>query len=334
MVIISDCLINKKDEGGIKVASSLAKRLKDRNSAYLISYSEDDFADERVNVNRSFTNKELYRSISDKSGPIIYIPFSSNSMGGVLRTFFLSKKSKKKVYSLFVLRHPMDFVKKAILSLSGAKIIALSRESYDYYNDLFNDRVIYLKTGIDTTKFTPCSLEEKNAIRIKYGYAESDRIVLHVGHLKRGRNVDKLLNISSDYKVLVLVSSVTQKDPDLEAQLKKSENIKVIDTYIPNVEEIYKMADVYLFPVEEARNCIDVPLSVLEAAACNVPVVCTEYGELKEFRNADGFCFLKDLGSDSLNKALDKMYHLDNNNRDIVLEYDWSNAVKRLEELD
>ncbi len=333
MVIISDCLINKTDEGSIKVASSLAKRLQKAGKAFLISDVESDFADKCISANKLFSNREVYDAISEGDGPVLYIPFSSNSKGGILRTFFLARKSKRAVYSLFALRHPMPFFLRLVLKLSGARIVVLSKESYDYYNDLFKGNVLYLKTGIDTTRFVPASSQERSEIRKKYGYDDNDRIVLHVGHLKKGRNVDKLLEISEEYKVLILVSSVTVKDEELEKEFRKRANVQIIDTFVPDVQEVYQMADAYIFPVEEESNCIDVPLSVLEAASCNLPVICTRYGELKEFEGKEGFCYIQGVNGEKLNSALQKVIGLKCNNREAVLDYDWNNAVEILGKL-
>ena len=53
------------------------------------------------------------------------------------------------------------------------------------------------------------------------------------------------------------------------------------------------MCDLYYFPVKELGRCIDVPLSCLEAASCNLPVVATDFGELKEFIGCEGFFFIE-----------------------------------------
>ena len=82
-------------------------------------------------------------------------------------------------------------------------------------------------------------------------------------------------------------------------------HLTIIDTYLRNVQEVYQLADVYLFPVQEIENCIDIPLSVLEAASCNLPIVTTEYGELASFIGQEGFLFTADLSSNSLNEALE-----------------------------
>lgn len=247
----------------------------------------------------------------------------------MLRTFILSLAVSKGLSVIFALRFPMNKMTKVLLKMSGAEIIALSRESYDFYKKEIGNAV-YLKTGIDTKQFVPVNKAEKIRLRKKYAVAEGKKVLLHIGHLKDGRNIDKLLKISSDYHVFLVVSSATESEKDviLRTKLKERPNTTIIESYLEHVEEVYQMADVYLFPVQKEENCIDIPLSVLEAAACNIPIVTTDYGELKEFRREHGFYFISSLNDKELNSAIDKMAEMKNcNNRQAVLKYDWDNAV-------
>ena len=174
--------------------------------------------------------------------------------------------------------------------------------------------------------------DEKTELKRKFNIAEGKRVLLHVGHLKSGRNVDKLLNVNENYHVVLVVSSVTEheKEADLREKLSNRPNTTIIDTYLENIEEVYQMADVYLFPVQETENCIDVPLSVLEAASCNVPVVATEYGELKAFVGQPGFKFVEALDKEELNNALDEMSGKKTKNHLCVKQYDWNCSIENL----
>ena len=334
MVILTDCFKEKLDEGCIKVANSLSKRFKDKKKSYLISYGEKTACvDEVVKTDKAFLAGGLYKALAGTKGSILFLPFSSNSKGGIVKTFFLAKKSKRDVFAVFTLRHTMQGWEKSLLRASNAKVITLSKDSYDYFREVVGDKAVYLKTGIDTKRFKPVSVEEKNRIREKYGLKPEDKVVIHVGHLKEGRNVDKLLSLGKDYKAVLVVSSVTQKDEALYQKLKEN-NVIIIDSYVENIQEVYQMADVYFFPVEKERNSIDVPLSVLEAAACNIPVVCTRYGELKEFEGRPGFFFLGEVSEETVQKKLNEaIEYKDCNNRDAIMEYDWDNSVNALEEI-
>ena len=332
MVILTDCFRDKLDEGCIKVANSLAKRLKDKEKSKMISYGNlTSYADEVVKVDKAFLGKNLYKALDKTDGPILFLPFSSNSKGGVVKTYFLAKKSNREVYALFTLRHSMKNWQKKMLKASKANVITLSKDSFDFFRDIVGDKAIYLRTGIDTEKFHPIEASEKNRIREKYGIKPEEKVVLHVGHLKRGRNVEKLLQISDSYKVILVVSSITEKDNCLRESLK-DKGVIIIEDYIENINEVYQMADVYFFPVEKEKNSIDVPLSVLEAASCNIPIVCTKYGELKAFEGADGFFFMNTISEEEIAEKLSAAINYNNrdNIREAVLDYDWSKSVETL----
>ena len=73
------------------------------------------------------------------------------------------------------------------------------------------------------------------------------------------------------------------------------------------------------------------PLSCLEAAACNKPVITTDYGEMREFVGKDGFRFIDEIESESLNALIDSALNsTDYNTRSAVVDYDWSKAVEAL----
>lgn len=331
MIILSDCLTEKVDEGCLKVANSLTERIKNKYPKTIVaSYGrKPKHSDIHFQLNKVFLNKSLLSFINKEKQSVLYIPFASNTKASVLRTFILSLAVSKGLSVIFALRFPMNKMTKVFLKMSGAEIIALSRESYDFYKKEIGNAV-YLKTGIDTKQFVPVNKAEKIRLRKKYAVAEGKKVLLHIGHLKDGRNIDKLLKISSDYHVFLVVSSATESEKDviLRTKLKERPNTTIIESYLEHVEEVYQMADVYLFPVQKQENCIDIPLSVLEAAACNIPIVTTDYGELKEFRREHGFYFISSLNDKELNSAIDKMAEMKNcNNRQAVLKYDWDNAV-------
>jgi len=47
------------------------------------------------------------------------------------------------------------------------------------------------------------------------------------------------------------------------------------------------LSDIYVFPVIEPNACIDLPLSILEARACGIPCVCTNFGSISHFLGND-----------------------------------------------
>ena len=137
MVILTDCFREKLDEGCIKVANSLSKRYKDKRGAYLLSYGEKtSYVDELVETDKAFLGKPLYDSLAKTKGPIVFLPFSSNSKGGVVKTYFLAKKSNRDVFAIFTLRQPMQTWERKMLQASNAKVITLSKDSYRFFSEV------------------------------------------------------------------------------------------------------------------------------------------------------------------------------------------------------
>lgn len=338
MIIISDCLTAKVDEGCLKVANSLTKKIKASNpDTIIVSYDrKPSFSDKHLELNKLFLNKELISLIWKKKDSVLYIPFASNTTASAVRSFILSLFCRKKLNVIFVLGFRMNPVAKLLLRMSKANVIALSKESYGFYTTVVGDRAHYLKTGIDTEKFVPVDKNQKDILKKKYCISADKKVLLHVGHLKGGRNVDKLRDVDSDYHVYLVVSSVTEKEKDakLRAELENRPNTTIVDTYIENIQEIYQIADVYLFPVQEAENCIDLPLSVLEAAACNIPIVTTPYEELNAFIGKRGFRFIDSCEATVMNQAIKDMASIETvNTRDAVLDYDWQKSIQLLESI-
>lgn len=337
MIILTDCLTHKTDEGCLKVANSLVKRMKKyAPETQVVSFGKrSDQGDVHLKLNKAFLNPSLFRTIRKRNEPVLYIPFSSNTAMSVVRTWVLARMSGKGVKVLFALRHPMSRLSGFLLRKTKAQVIVLSEDSCDYYRSLGMDTVC-LRAGIDISQFTPADAETKKALREKYHVIPGKKVFLHVGHLKNGRNIEKLLDVGPDYHVFLVASTVTKcsESEALHRKLMQRPNTTIVDSYLEHVEELYQMADVYFFPVQEMENCIDTPLSVMEAAACNVPVVTTKYGELNAFADCPGFRFLDRLDKQSINQALDEMSALQNcRNREAVASYDWDMAAQRLLQL-
>jgi len=333
MIIVSDCLTSIPDEGCLNIATGLAVRMKENfPETMIITYNRTSgFSDRHMQLNKLLLNKQLMIILRKTKDSVLYIPFASNTSASVIRVLILSIFSCQKINVLFALKHQMNRLSKTVLKLSQATVIALSHESFKYYQSIVGRHAFYLKTGIDTDRFKPVGTDQKKALKSKYQIPENRCVVLHVGHLKTGRNLELLQRIDEKYFIVIVVSSATEKDPVLRAGLEQRPNTRIIDTYLENIQEIYQLSDVYLFPVKASENCIDIPLSVLEAAACNIPVVTTPYGELKELIHTAGFYPLDSCSDWETESLINAACHNKSINiREAVLDYDWRKSVNSL----
>lgn len=336
MIIITNGLTNTADEGYLKVASSLIKCLKTaKKDCYLISYDrKTSLSDCHLELNKFFFNKELIRLIQKRKEQVLYIPFPTRPLPMALRIFLLSLYSKRKLSVLLVMMGEVNWIAKLLLKISGAKILLLSQKSKEIYTSFLPDcKVKYIKTGVNTGKFLPVDKDTQTNLKLKYGFDPNRPVVLHVGHLNEGRNIRKLLSIDDDYQILLVTSTLTKGEQDnrLKDRLLLRKDLKIMDDYISKIEEVYQMCDVYFFPVVENCRCIDVPLSCLEAASCNKPVVTTNYGEMSSFVGKDGFYFMHNTEKEEINMLLADALQKDCSSREAVLSYDWNCAIDAID---
>ena len=334
MIILTDCLGNAADEGGMKVCSSLTKRLKIADpSVTVVSYGEMAGAcDLHIPANKFLLSWRLFRLLRQKKEPVLYLPSYARTLPLAGRILMLTLLAGRRVRALIVMRAPIKKLSALLLKMSGAEILCLSEESAEAFRQEAGISARQLKTGVDTQCFKPVSAEKKAQLRRKYGLPEDRHIVLHVGHMKEGRNIGAMGKLDERFHGVLVVSTLTAafEDKMLRNSLEGKKNLTILDQYLPHIEEMYQLADVYLFPVEKRRHCIDVPLSALEAAACSIPVVATEYGELKTLLGRAGFTRIESFDAQKLNDQLEAAICKGGDPRPHVLPYDWQHTVKEL----
>lgn len=334
MIILTNCLTEVVDEGCLKVANSLIKRIKQRKPETLIAtFGESPKHGEiHFSVNKLLLNPKLFWFLWRKYEPILYIPAVAKAHSMAARIFLLSLMARRGIKVVFCMQYETGPLARKLLQYSKAEIITLSYSSYQYYQQILGRQVTYLKAGVDTEKFYPVEVSRKKFLREKYHIPTDKKIILHVGHMRAGRNVAQLLKLEENFHGVLVASTYasSSQDEELRKQICARKNVTVLDTYLPNIEEVYQLSDAYLFPVVAVHNCIDVPLSAMEAAACNVPVVATQYGELKELLDQEGFYKIESFEPEYLNQLLRFACQEKKEPRSSVLEYDWSLAVEKI----
>ena len=334
MIILTNCLAGHDDEGNLKVAAKLIAGLKKRNpEVMLVTYENEAFmSDCHIQLNKLMLSGRLAHLLHTRQDELFFVPQYARMLQMSVKIFILSLYARKKIKVLFPMQPKPNRFGNLLLKLSGAEIIMLSGKSFDNMSRIFKDRVHRIKAAVDTSSFVPAAVDKKQQLREKFGLPVDKPVILHVGHMKYKRNVDKLLSVDEKYHVVLAVSTTTAafKDADLEEKLREKANITVIDSYIPHIEELYQASDLYLFPVVAERACIDVPLSAFEAAACNLPVLATPYGELQEMLGKEGFYPIESFEPAELNAAIENALACTADVRKNILGYDWEEGVDAL----
>ena len=188
-----------------------------------------------------------------------------------------------------------------------------------------------LPPAVDAGVFRPVDNAQTAALRQKYGVPSEAFVLLHVGHIHPNRNVPALMKVQKQGGVqVVLVGSTAFGADDALAQRLRGAGGIVMDRYLERVEEVYQMSDCYLFPVQSLTGSIEVPLSVLEAMACNLPVISTRFGELPRlFQEGAGLHYYADM--EGLFGAIEAVRRQDApNTRRRVEPYTWAAVARKV----
>lgn len=192
--------------------------------------------------------------------------------------------------------------------------------------------VLRIEPAVDGNRFRPThSAEERAAIRERWGLDPSHDLVVHVGHLKRGRNLAALkqLTCRPRTQVVVVASGLHGSESErLRAELEAA-GIRVYAGFRADIDDLYRAADCYVFPVRSTGDAVAVPFSVLEALASGLPVVTTRFGGLAE--RFDSSPAVRFIDTDSeLIAAVDQQLTARPDGRAAVAELTWATTVENL----
>ncbi len=322
-VLITGDISEPIDEGTKKYSFQLAKFFSKENSLIFSPSSNKKLPNITIlPKNKLLFSRSFYKKIRlYQPQTIVYVPASSSTLMSFIRlkliTLFYSK-SKSIMISVQERRHNA-FSKLLIKYLKPDEIIVLSAKEESYYKQL-NLKCSISPIGVDTDKFINVSAKTKIALRKKLKLPIDTKIVLHVGHINKGRNIQSIEQLQSlNYLIVIVGSTMFNSDMKLKNELE-GKGFVFVTKYLKNIEDYYKAADLYIFPVEETTSAIEFPLSVFEAMSCNIPVITTEFGGIKNFINESSCIkYYK-----SLNELIKKVQILSQNtncdNRQTILD--------------
>jgi len=337
--IISEELSPFLDEGIKNFVYSLSKELSESNNLLILSIRGDKIDEryiKRLNINKTFLSYSLSREIRNFNPVVVlYIPSPSATIFSFMRTKVLKLYTRKAKLVMIALQpREYSFLSRKFIPLLIPDLILVQSASVLKQLSTFGCYVKLIPSGVNLGKFHPVAKERKLGLRSKYGINADKFAILHVGHINRNRNIQILKELQrNSNQILVVGSTSTEQDKDLVDELRIA-GVKVITDYLENIEEIYQFSDCYVFPVTSETASIEVPLSVLEAMACNLPVVTTRYGGLPIMFNSEGneFSFVDNLKD--LSNKVEKVKHLNHcETRKMVKPYSWERVAKRILEL-
>jgi glycosyltransferase involved in cell wall biosynthesis len=264
---------------------------------YLAQELETNCIVHRLNI-KKIGSVDFWRELK-RIKPDLVHTIAQPTLASFIMTYLLGKLKMRTPTVISALR-PERYFDTALLTWYQRRLIFTSRPDLmlvqsakaEAVFEALGCTVSRLANGVDLKKFQAVNATYKRELRIKHGLDPDRPVVLHVGHLAEERNLLALAELPhADIQVVVAGSLYMGTHHDLISQLEAA-GYHLFKGYQPNIAELYMMADCYVFPPKPG-NSLAMPLSVLEAMACNLPVITTRFSGLEEtFTERHDFRFI------------------------------------------
>lgn len=335
-LILTDNITLPIDEGLKKFSYNFMKYALAHNEADVCSSPENIGLDgiRLYTANKLMCSTEIKRLLNNKIYKYVYyIPEASSTFNSFIRLWMLKLQAPKgtKLIMISIQKRKHKMWQKLLIRMMGKFHVISFSHSVTHYLQNIGVRAEYQTVGVDGNIYYPVSEEQKLYLREKYKVGKKAKVVLHVGHIRRRRNILMLKALQySGYQVVVVGSTSMAYEEDVANELSNA-GVKIFKEYNPHIEEMYQLADVYAFPVLRTDGAIEFPLSILEAMACGLPIITTPFGALKDnFETTTGFRYGET--EEDFIKQIDALYGTKSpQNRDLVLtRYSWDNVFENI----
>ena len=296
--------------------------------------------------------KELKRIIETEKYDIIHC---HTPVGGVV-TRLAARKLRKCGTKVFYTAHGFHFYKGAtaknwmlffpvekLLSKYTDVLVTINEEDFELANSkkFKAGKIVKLNgVGVDLSKFSAATEEEKAELRRKHGYAPDDFIMLYAADLSQRKNQTLLFNaisaIANDcpgIKLLLPGQPILKKQYECLCKELKIDNMVELMGYRRDIDELLGICDV----VVSSSRQEGLPLNLIEAAARGKYIISTDVRGSRDVVKQAGYGVLVHLNdANAMAAEIKKAYNGEySGSRDIsrVSVYDNRIIVKQLMDL-
>jgi len=328
ILLVAEDFSVKPSEGLQVFAYHLAKYLTDRTNLVVASSAPkqctSSFKSFSINDKWIISKDSISFFRCKKFDSIIYVPSSSFTAGSLFRSIIIMLIFGS--CPIIIAHQPRNagFLHRYFSLFSKPQLVLSPSFAIRSQCSALSIHSSFITPGYDWNTFTPPNGDLQYQLRTKYNLPLDKYIVLHVGHIAKSRNLDVLINFEkwdNDIQVVVVAG---YSDSNLKDSLLAS-NVIILDSYIENIQEVYKASDCYIFPVVNASGCLDIPLSILEASGCNLPIVSTRFGYFGSSLASGKGLFFYD-NPDEIPALIQRAKSEAVETRDLFSSYTWDNV--------
>lgn len=269
-----------------------------------------DFQPEIINSHTFYLSKDAAEIAKHMN-----IPFGITLHGD---QFAIGDKQKQDIVSAVV--NLSDFV--INVSLNGKESVVKNVKSVE------ESKIYVINNGVNPETFNIRLKDNKSIYRKEFDIPLEKRVVVTPTRVAPYKGLDFLINSIIESKILLKKNNIlflisipdypfSEQEEYLFNQLKVkielnniSKLIKFIRMKYEDITKAYSVADLFLLPSEKEQ----LPMSILEAMACNMPIVATRVGGIPELLENEKDAHLIDFGDNAgLVRCIERYLITENN---------------------
>lgn len=268
--------------------------------------------------------KFLFKSLfweNAKDFDILHSFFTPTKLNIFALKLLIRNKNLKIIQTITTLRedlHSKDDFKKILF---GDMIITYSDYAKEKLEQLGFGNVKRIYPGIDLQKYSPAP--KKIILMDKYGIKSDDFVINFTGEYTRLGAIEDVAesfidlvkerkNFHLQLACRIKNEADAKKKEEIAARFKDAgclEKVSFLDDQRYEMCDIYNLCDISIFPVRDMDGKFDIPLAVIEAMACQKPVIASSLERLRYFLNDDNSILIKPGNREALKEKILYLYN-------------------------
>jgi glycosyltransferase involved in cell wall biosynthesis len=198
---------------------------------------------------------------------------------------------------------PHRLIARRLALRTASRVIVPSRTLVDIADRLWRlpaRKTCYVPNGVDASRFSPATADQRSAARGRFGFQDSDVVIGTVGYLRPEKNYARLVDAFAKLPVDIRTKLLIVGDGDLRSALDQqicslglSDKV-VFAGIVADPVECYRAMDLFALSSDTEQ----MPLVVLEAMGTGLAVLSTDVGDVREMVSDGNRPYVTPLGDE------------------------------------